>query len=44
MTADDIAEAIWWVANLPHHVNINILELMPTNQSWAGFAVHRHEA
>ena len=43
MTADDLAETIWWVATLPPHVNINALELMPTNQSWAGFAVHRHE-
>ncbi|QDP19624.1 SDR family NAD(P)-dependent oxidoreductase [Sphingomonas xanthus] len=41
MTADDIAETIWWVASLPAHVNINSLELMPTSQSWAGFAVHR---
>ena len=41
MTAEDIAETIWWVANLPSHVNINALELMPTNQSWAGFAVER---
>ena len=24
-------------------ININALELMPTSQSWAGFAVHRHE-
>lgn len=43
MTAEDIAETIWWVATLPPHVNINALELMPTNQSWAGFAVHRKE-
>jgi serine 3-dehydrogenase (NADP+) len=43
MTADDIADTIWWVATLPPHVNINTLELMPTNQSWAGFAVHRSE-
>ena len=43
MTASDIAETIWWVASLPPHVNINALELMPTNQSWAGFAVHRQE-
>ena len=41
MTAEDIAETIWWVATLPPHVNINALELMPTSQSWAGFAVHR---
>ena len=43
MTAEDIADTIWWVATLPPHVNINALELMPTNQSWAGFAVHRHD-
>ena len=43
MTAEDIAGTIWWVASLPPHININALELMPTTQSWAGFAVHRHE-
>jgi serine 3-dehydrogenase len=43
MTAEDIAATIWWVATLPPHININALELMPTSQSWAGFAVHRHE-
>jgi serine 3-dehydrogenase len=43
MTADDIADTIWWVATLPPHVNINALELMPVAQSWAGFAVHREE-
>ncbi len=41
MTADDIADTIFWVATQPPHVNINALELMPTNQSWAGFAVER---
>ena len=41
MTADDIAETIWWVATLPPHLNINALEIMPTNQSFAGFQVHR---
>lgn len=43
MTAEDIASTIHWVASLPPHLNINALELMPTTQSWAGFAVHRHE-
>ncbi|MCM8558168.1 SDR family NAD(P)-dependent oxidoreductase [Sphingomicrobium sediminis] len=41
MTAEDIAATIHWVASLPPHLNINRLELMPTNQSFAGFAVHR---
>ncbi|WP_395000091.1 SDR family NAD(P)-dependent oxidoreductase [Sphingomonas sp.] len=44
MTAEDIASTIHWVATLPPHLNINSLELMPVNQSWAGFAIHRPEA
>ncbi|WP_265587539.1 SDR family NAD(P)-dependent oxidoreductase [Sphingomicrobium arenosum] len=41
LTAQDIAETVRWCAMLPAHVNINRLEVMPTNQSFAGFAVHR---
>ncbi len=41
LTGEDVAEAIFWVANLPPHVNINRLELMPVNQSFAGFQVFR---
>ena len=41
MTAEDIAETVWWVATLPPHLNINALELMPVSQSFAGFAVTR---
>lgn len=41
MTADDIAQAICWVAQLPPHLNINTLELMPVSQSYAGFQVAR---
>ncbi len=41
MTADDIAEQILWVANLPAHLNINRLEVMPVSQSFAGFQVAR---
>lgn len=41
MTADDHAELFWWLANLPPHLNINSIELMPVSQSWAGFAVER---
>ena len=43
MTAQDIANTIHWVATLPPHLNINVLELMPVNQSWGGFAIHRPE-
>ena len=42
LTAEDIAEAVRWIAMLPGNVNINRLEIMPTNQSFAGFAVHRN--
>jgi serine 3-dehydrogenase len=41
MTAEDIADTIWWVATLPAHLNVNTLELMPVNQSFAGFQVAR---
>ena len=41
ITAADIAESVWWVANLPAHLNINRLEVMPVSQSFAGFQVHR---
>ena len=41
MTAEDLAETIWWIANLPPHVNINAIELMPTSQSFAVFTVTR---
>ncbi|MFC7536319.1 SDR family NAD(P)-dependent oxidoreductase [Sphingomonas sp. GCM10030256] len=41
MTAEDIADTIWWIATLPPHLNINTIELMPTRQSFAGFTVSR---
>jgi serine 3-dehydrogenase (NADP+) len=44
MTAEDHAELFWWLANLPPHLNVNSIELMPVSQSWAGFSVHRGEA
>ncbi len=37
----DIAEIISWTVNLPAHVNINRVEVMPTCQSWGPLAVHR---
>ena len=41
MTADDLADVFWWLANLSPHLNVNTIELMPVNQSWGGFSVHR---
>jgi serine 3-dehydrogenase len=41
MTAADIAETVRWVAELPPHLNINAIELMPVRQDFAGFRVAR---
>jgi serine 3-dehydrogenase (NADP+) len=41
LTAEDHAELFWWLANLPPHMNVNSIELMPVSQSWAGFSVTR---
>lgn len=41
LTADDIAEAVWWAATRPAHVNVNRIELMPVCQAFAPLAVHR---
>lgn len=41
MSADDIAEAIVWVTEVPRHVNVNRVELMATEQAWGPFAIHR---
>ncbi|PWC12500.1 bifunctional NADP-dependent 3-hydroxy acid dehydrogenase/3-hydroxypropionate dehydrogenase YdfG [Brenneria corticis] len=43
LTAEDVAEAVFWVATLPAHVNINSLEMMPVSQSFAGLNVYREE-
>ncbi len=43
MTGEDIANTIAWVAELPPHLNINTLELMPVSQSFAGFKVARED-
>ncbi|MBW2406327.1 MAG: SDR family oxidoreductase [Deltaproteobacteria bacterium] len=41
ITAEDIAEMVYWVVNLPPHININRLEVMPVCQTWGAFAIHR---
>jgi serine 3-dehydrogenase len=41
ITAGDVADTIWWIANLPPHLNVNRIEIMPVNQSAAGLQVHR---
>ena len=41
LTAQDIAETIWWVANRPAHVNINDLVIMPTAQANSTTAIRK---
>jgi len=43
LTADDIAEIVYWVTSLPSHVNINRLEVMPVCQAWAPFSIFRQK-
>jgi len=44
LTAEDIAEMVYWVTNLPSHININRLEVMPVCQAWAPFSIYRQGA
>jgi Short-chain alcohol dehydrogenase of unknown specificity len=41
ISATDIADTIWWIANLPPHLDVTRLEIMPVSQSAAGLQVHR---
>ncbi|AGK49350.1 MULTISPECIES: SDR family NAD(P)-dependent oxidoreductase [Burkholderia] len=41
LTAEDIADTIYWIATRPAHVNINTIEMMPVAQAPAGLTVHR---
>src|SRR5262245_5729375 len=36
LSADDVAEAVVWVAFQPPHVTINVISMMPNSQSFAG--------
>lgn len=41
LSPEDIAEAVSWVVNLPSHVNINRLEMMPTCQAPSALTIKR---
>lgn len=41
LTADDIAESVFWCASQPAHVNVNVIELMPVVQSSSALQVFR---
>ena len=44
MTAENVADTLFWIATLPPHMNINRIEMMPVNQSFSPFQVHREGA
>ena len=41
LSAEDIAETVFWICSMPAHVNVNQVELMPIAQAWAPFSVYR---
>ena len=41
MSAEDVAETVFWSCTLPRHVNINRLQLMPVQQAFGPLAFHR---
>lgn len=41
MSAEEIAECVFWVATRPPHLNINRMELMPVQQAFSPFNIHR---
>lgn len=43
LTADDVADAIHWVATRPAHVNVNVMQIMPVMQAFGPMAVHRQK-
>ncbi|MCK2046125.1 SDR family NAD(P)-dependent oxidoreductase [Chromohalobacter moromii] len=43
LTAEDIAEQMFYIATLPPHINFNRLEVMPTRQAWSAFAIDYDE-
>jgi NADP-dependent 3-hydroxy acid dehydrogenase YdfG len=41
LTAEDVAEAIFWATTLPRHVNINRIAVMPVTQAFGPLAIFR---
>jgi 3-hydroxy acid dehydrogenase/malonic semialdehyde reductase len=41
LSAEDIAQTIFWTITQPEHVNINRVEIMPVMQAFSPFAVNR---
>lgn len=44
LSAEDVAESVFWSATLPEHFNVNRLEIMPTVQSFGPLPVEKKPA
>jgi len=42
LTAEDIAETVFWVVSRPKHVNINMVQLMPQSQAFGPLVIKRN--
>jgi 3-hydroxy acid dehydrogenase/malonic semialdehyde reductase len=43
LTAEDIADAVHWVATRPPHVNIDTISMMPVCQAFSALAIYREK-
>lgn len=43
LRGSDIAEIVYFIANLPEHINVNRIEIMPVCQAFSPLALHREE-
>ena len=43
LSANDIADTIFWLSNTPAHVNVTTLEIMPTEQATGPLVIYRSE-
>jgi 3-hydroxy acid dehydrogenase / malonic semialdehyde reductase len=41
LTAEDIANTVWWLINTPEHMNVTTMEVMPTQQATGPLAIYR---
>jgi 3-hydroxy acid dehydrogenase/malonic semialdehyde reductase len=44
LTAEDVAESVYWASAQPPHVNINVIELMPVVQSFSPLQIFRKDS
>ena len=41
LTAEDIANTVWWLVNTPEHMNVTTMEVMPTQEANGPMAFYR---